>query len=238
MTAAVSSSVVSSSVPTPSEEKKEALPAPSPADDTVEWVLWKHICNKRFNQTEDEWKGGLKEVSHFFAHPTEEAFHMDLHHLPLPSKSFFLKTTRNSLGDHRALAKHTEYSLFQKGVRPEWEDPQCVGELFANHFLPPELLDRYWQELAHGVMEGLIDHRHVCGIRVVDKSKGKHPIYKLEVWLNTNNPEIIGKVRKQAMACIQQDEHYRFNFHFRDFATAAAAAASHSHESSSATSSN
>lgn len=211
------------------EEKKD-----DNVRETVEWVLWKHICNKRFNQSEDEWKEGVKEVSHFFAHPTQEAFHMDLHHLPLPSKTFFLKSTRNTLGEHRAIAKHLEYSLFQKGVRPEWEDARCVGELYAKHYLPPELLDQYWQELAHGVMEGRIDDQHVVGIRVVDKSKGKHPIYKLEVWLNTKNTDVVGKVRKQALECLHQDEHYRFNFHFRDFETAAAHGKS---ETSSSTSS-
>jgi hypothetical protein len=213
MTAAVTAAVSSPLVP-PEQEKNET---------TVEWVLWKHMCKKRFGVSGDEWKEGVKEVSHFFAHPTEEAFHIDLHHLPMPSKTFFLKTTRNSLGEHRAIPKHTEYSLFQKGVRPEWEDPKCSGELFAKHYLPAELLDRYWEELAHGVMEGLIDDQYVVGIRVVDKSKGKHPVYKLELWLNTKHPEIIGKVRKQALACINQDEHYRFNFHFRDFSLPAPA---------------
>ena len=197
------------------EEKKDEKEA------TIEWVLWKHLCNKRFHQSEEEWNNGVKEVSHFFAHPTQESFHLDLHHLPLPSKSFFLKTTRNEEGEHRAIPKHTEYSLFQKGIKPEWEDPNCAGELYAKHYLPPELLDRYWLELAHGVMEGKIDYEHVKGIRVVDKSKGKHPVYKLELWLNTKNPALIGKIRKQAMACIHQDDHYRFNFHFRDFSSVA-----------------
>ena len=191
-------------------------------NDTVEWVLWKHLCNKRI-QSEEEWKEGIKEASHFYAHPTEEAFHMDLHYLPEPSKTFFLKTTLNSLGEHQAVPKHTEYSLFQKGIKPQWEDPQCVGELFAKHYLPEELLDRYWRDLANGVMEGAIDNQYVVGIRVVDKSKGKHPIYKLELWLNTKQPEAIGIVRKQALDCIHQDDHYRFNFHFRDFASAVVA---------------
>lgn len=241
MTAAVASTMVTAP---PSAETDASIKTPlaapdASAEDTVEWVLWKHMCNKRFHQSESEWKDGVKEVSHFFAHPTEEAFHMDLHHLPMPSKTFFLKTTRNSLGEHRAVPKHTEYSLFQKGVKPQWEDPHCVGELFAKHYLPAELLDKYWQELAHGVMEGRIDDQIVVGIRVVDKSKGKHPVYKLELWLNTKNSDAIGKVRKQALACIHQDDHYRFNFHFRDFAEAVAHANStNKSETSSATSSN
>jgi hypothetical protein len=186
--------------------------------DTVEWILWRHYCQKAWAQSEQEWNNGVKEISHFFAHPTQESAPMDLHHLPLPSKSFFLKTTVHN-GEHRVVPQHTEYSLFQKGVQPEWEDPQCQGELFAKHYLPPELLDAYWQRLAHGIMEGLIDDRYVVGLRVVDKSKGKHPVYKYEIWLNSKCPQVIGTIRKQAMACLQQDEHYRFNLHFRDFDT-------------------
>jgi Eukaryotic initiation factor 4E len=187
--------------------------------DTVEWILWRHYCKKLWAQSEEEWNEGVKEVSHLFAHPDaiDLPSAIDLH-VPLPSESFFLKTTRHN-GQHRAVPQHTEYSLFKKGVLPEWEDPQCHGELFAKHYLPPEHLDAYWLRLVHGVMEGLIDHQYVVGIRIVDKSKGKHPVYKFEVWLNSKCPQVIGKIRKQALDCLQQDEHYRFNLHFRDFDT-------------------
>jgi Eukaryotic initiation factor 4E len=186
---------------------------------TVEWVLWRHHCPIRVAE-EEEWKVDMKETAHFFAHPTQEDFHADLNILPLPSKAFFLKTSINlETGKHEAsLDKHTEYSLFKKGITPEWEDLQHnVGELYAKHYFPPELLDRYWLQLAHGVMEGTIDDAHVCGIRVVDKSKGKHPMYKLELWLDTSDSNIRAAIRQQALACVEQDEHYRFNFHWRDF---------------------
>ena len=200
-------------------------------DDTktiVEWILWRHNNENDRHQSEEQWMGHTKEMSHFFAHPTQESFHIDLHHLPVPSHSFFLKKTRKINGEHKAEVKHTEYSLFQRGIRPEWEDPHCVGRLYAKHYFPPALLDRYWQDLAHAIMEGKIDDRYVTGIRVVDKSKGKHPMYKLELWLNTNNTEVRGKIRKQALACVQQDDHYRFNFHWREFDTGSDAASSSS----------
>jgi hypothetical protein len=185
---------------------------------TVEWVLWKHHCPIRVAEKE-EWKDDMNEQVHFFAHPTKEDFHMDLNILPLPSKTFFLKTTVNLEGEHQVCEKHSEYSLFQKGIPPEWEDDHNVGELSAKHYFPPELLDRYWLQLAHGVMEGKIDHKYVCGIRVVDRSKGKHPVYKLELWLNTSDSNVHGTIRKQALECVQQDEHHRFNFHWRDFSS-------------------
>lgn len=212
---------------------------PLASDATVEWILWRHDCPKAWAQSEQEWNKGVKEESHFFAHhhkamtrEQDPGVPMDLHHLPLPSKTFFLKSTLVQ-GDHRALGQHTEYSLFQRGVLPEWEDVQCQGELFAKHYLPPELLDAYWLRLAHGVMEGLIDDQYVVGVRVVDKSKGKHPIYKFEIWLNSKSPNIICNIRKQAMACLQQDEQYRFNFHFRDFDTGSTTSNSTLHSSDS-----
>eukprot|EP00934_Nitzschia_sp_Nitz4_P003413 Nitzschia sp. Nitz4//scaffold186_size43309//32506//33180//NITZ4_007323-RA/size43309-processed-gene-0.8-mRNA-1//-1//CDS//3329539776//3403//frame0 len=193
------------------------IPTEGVPEPTVEWILWKHCWNSGHFQSGEEWTTNTNEMSHFFAHPTQEAFHMDLHHLPQPSTNFFLKSTRNTLGEHRAGMNHTEYSLFQKGVRPAWEDPNCAGQLYVKHYFPPQLLDAYWHKLAHGVMEGMIDHKYVLGIRIVDKSKGKHPMYKLELWLNTTDPKIRGVIRKQALACVPQDDHYRFNFHWREF---------------------
>lgn len=158
----------------------------SSANQTIEWILWKHVTTKlpgMSPQTEAQWLQNTQELSHFFANPSDPAFEIDLSHLPNPSHSFFLKTTKNPAGEHRADFKHTEYSLFRASIQPEWEDANCVGELYARHFFPPELLDRYWHELAHGVMEGKIDNRYVSGIRVSDKSKGKHPVYKVSLIL-------------------------------------------------------
>lgn len=151
---------------------------------TIEWILWKHVTTKQPGiqlQTEEQWLQNTQELAHFFAQPNDSSFQINLGHLPNPSKCFFLKTTRNLAGEHQADFCHVEYSLFREGIRPEWEDPHCAGELYAKHYFPPDLLDRYWRELALGVMDGRIDNKHVCGIRILDKSKGKHPVYKVSV---------------------------------------------------------
>jgi hypothetical protein len=199
------------------EEKKEAAPTAT-ATTTTEWILWKHICGKRA-KSEVQWKKNTCEIAHLFAHHasiTDQPFDIDLHHLPMPSKTFFLKTTQIH-EEHKAPLKHTEYSLFKKGVFPDWEDSNCQGELYTKHYFPPELLDQYWQQLVQGVMNGTVDDAHMSGIRIVDKSNGKHPVYKMELWLDTADPNARGTIREQAMDCIKQDEHYRFKLHWREF---------------------
>jgi len=191
----------------------------------------------------EEWQQTTHESSHFFAHPPhppvdettqksnnnsnnsaatdaskeqdnkkEDSFRCDLSHLPLPSRNFFLK------GQHcRAPTQHVEYSVFKKGVFPKWEDEQCEGEWFIKHYFPPQVLDDYWVALVQGVMAGKIDSRYVAGIRVVDKSHSKHPLYRIELWLNTSVQKIRDQVRDQAMKCITMDPHYAFKFHWRKF---------------------
>lgn len=198
---------------TTSETKKDVV---------VEWILWKHLCG-RTTDSGNQWKTSTSEVAHFFAHPNNvgaesEPFiktNCDLSHLPVPSKSFFLK---NQPGKHNlAPSKHTEYSLFKQGIEPNWEDKHCEGELYTKHYFPSELLDQYWQELVQGVMDEKIETKHICGVRVVDKSHGVHPLYKLELWLDTKDTKIRHSIEKQVMECLTVDEHHRFKLHWRDF---------------------
>lgn len=204
---------------------------------TEEWVLFTHKCSKYTNR--DQWDATAHESAHFFANPPssadednnktndvdvhhnepcptehvkQESCRCDLSHLPLPSRNFFLK------GQHcYAPIEHVEYSLFKKNVLPKWEDPQCQGEWFVKHYFPPDVLDGYWLALVRGVMSGQIDSQHIAGIRVVDKSHSKHPLYRIEIWLNTAVQKIRDHIRDQAMKCITMDPHYAFKFHWRKF---------------------
>ena len=182
--------------------------------DTVEWVLWSHHL-PRHTRNDKQWRENTSEIAHFFAHHCSFPYSADLGHLPLPSEHFFLKNQRGE--NYKAPPKHIEYSLFKKDTEPSWSDEHCKGELYTKHYFPPELLDMYWQALAEGVMDGKIDDDHIVAIRVVDKSHAKHPMYKLEMWLDTTKQQVRDKIRNQAMNCIPMDEHHRFKFHWRDF---------------------
>ena len=186
--------------------------------DPVEWVLWKARCPTQSGDS--GWKASLREQTHYFVTSDAETTEVPSS-LPMPSKMFFTKTTVDASGTHAPVTKatpHSELSLFRRPVQPMWEDSQNIGELYANHYFPPALLDEYWKRLVGGLMNEKINNRHVTGIRVVDKSHHKHPCYRLELWLNTKNTDIIGAVKKQALLCVEpQDAKYRFQFHWRQF---------------------
>jgi hypothetical protein len=192
--------------------------------ETVEWVLWQHHL-PRHVRNDEQWKKDTSEVAHFFARHTAAPYTADLGHLPLPSESFFLKNDHGE--DHCAPTKHIEYSLFKHGTEPSWSDEHCKGELNTKQYFPAELLDTYWHHLVEGVMNGKIDDKHIVAIRVVDKSHGKHPLYKLEVWLDTANQQLRDNIRSQAMKYIPADENHRFKFHWRDFSNGPKEAGAH-----------
>ncbi|CAJ1943261.1 unnamed protein product [Cylindrotheca closterium] len=199
------------------EEKKVEEPTTNASESAVEWVLWQHYL-PRYVKNDQQWKDDTSEVAHFFAHhPTKTNLTADLSHLPLPSAHFFLKNERG----HHELAPqmHMEYSLFKEGTEPSWSDEHCKGELYTKHYFPSNLLDQYWHNLVEGVMNGTIEDQHIVAIRVVDKSHGKHPLYKLEVWLDTAHQQTRDRIRMQAMKCVEPivDDHHRFKFHWRDF---------------------
>eukprot|EP00529_Nitzschia_sp_RCC80_P001937 CAMPEP_0113489774 /NCGR_PEP_ID=MMETSP0014_2-20120614/26702_1 /TAXON_ID=2857 /ORGANISM="Nitzschia sp." /LENGTH=239 /DNA_ID=CAMNT_0000383521 /DNA_START=102 /DNA_END=821 /DNA_ORIENTATION=+ /assembly_acc=CAM_ASM_000159 len=207
-TATAASTVTATTEATPMTQNKPL--------ETVEWVLWQHHL-PRHVRNDDEWMNDTSEVAHFFAHHMSAPYNADLGHLPLPSQHFFLKNERGEKIE--APKTHLEYSLFKAGTKPTWCDTHCKGELYTKHYFPAELLDKYWHALVGGVMDGKVDDGHIVALRVVDKSHGKHPMYKLEIWIDdSENQKVRDKIRSQAMSCIPEiDEHHKFKFHWRDF---------------------
>ena len=93
------------------------------------------------------------------------------------------------------------FSMFKKGIRPEWEDPANAkgGEIFLRKTLNPETSDLYWENLVLGVLgESIEDEDEICGCRIVDKTKkGKdtRPLYRFEVWLRSKDSSIADKIK-------------------------------------------
>jgi hypothetical protein len=94
------------------------------------------------------------------------------------------------------------FSVFKKGIRPEWEDPKNKygGELVCRKSFSLDMLDQYWDNLVLALIGEIIDDSdEVCGCRVVDKSN-KKAIYKLELWLKTGGTaEIADKIRTKML---------------------------------------
>ena len=172
----------------------------------TDWVLWEHKSAAGGNKDKEKgWKENMSELAHFSSIPE---FWNHFNHLPLPSDVFFDGECRKKVGPTMKTVE--EYSLFKKGIEPEWGDPQNVtgGEWFCRQYFDPELLDMYWSNLIFGVVGEVIedyadDSRsfmdHINGIRVLDKSRSTMPMYKVEIWLNTRDPAITSKIKEKVL---------------------------------------
>jgi hypothetical protein len=94
------------------------------------------------------------------------------------------------------------FSMFKKGIRPEWEDPENSKgcEFFLRKTLSADMCDLYWENLILGMLgEALEEDDEICGCRIVDKTKkgwkDSRPIYRFEVWLRTKETAIVDKVK-------------------------------------------
>ena len=110
--------------------------------------------------------------------------------------------------------RHIEgFSLFKKGIRPEWEDPANVsgGELSCRKMLNVDILDLYWENMAFGLIgETIDDADEICGCRIVDKGKAKacnKTLFKLELWMRTDNPQLADRLRTRLCECLADGEH-------------------------------
>lgn len=153
----------------------------------------------------------MSELCHI---QTVEDFWRNFNHIPKPSEVFFDGESRKKVGPTSKTVE--EYSLFKKGIEPEWGDPQNVigGEWFCRQYFEPELLDLYWMNLAMSVigetMETDSPNDTVNGVRVVDKSRGQYPMYKLELWVRTRNPSEKDRLLKRLQEIIKDGQAPRF----------------------------
>lgn len=169
----------------------------------TEWVLWEH---KSASGAKDpsKWKDNMQQLCSF---STAENFWQYFNHLPRPSEVFFDGDCRKKIGAEGKTVE--EYSLFKKGIEPEWGDPKNVigGEWFCRQYFELDALDLYWQNLVLGVVgetiedgadEGRSYEHHINGARIVDKSRN-YPMYKLEVWIDTRDPTIKEQIRTRLL---------------------------------------
>eukprot|EP00559_Dactyliosolen_fragilissimus_P000686 CAMPEP_0184867116 /NCGR_PEP_ID=MMETSP0580-20130426/25053_1 /TAXON_ID=1118495 /ORGANISM="Dactyliosolen fragilissimus" /LENGTH=165 /DNA_ID=CAMNT_0027367165 /DNA_START=427 /DNA_END=921 /DNA_ORIENTATION=- len=142
-----------------------------------------------------------------------EDFWQYFNHLPKPSQVFFDGDTRKRVGPNNKTIE--EYSLFKKGIEPEWSDPKnkTGGEWFCRSDFEGDgdVLDSCWQNLVFGVVGEVIEHgaasssnknlSHINGARVVDKGK-RMPMFRLELWIDSKDPEVKEKIRAKLIDII------------------------------------
>jgi translation initiation factor 4E len=154
----------------------------------------------------NQWKENMSELAHF---SSAEDFWCYFNSIPKPSQVFFDGDCRKKVGPE---GKTIEvYSLFKKGIEPEWGDAKNLtgGEWFCRQYFEAEVLDLYWQNLVLAVVgETIEDEVDKCvyngaklnkeldvinGVRVVDKLRG-YLLYKLEIWMRSRDADVKEKV--------------------------------------------
>jgi hypothetical protein len=189
-----------------------------------EWVLWEHKAAGQGSKNPNQWKENMKELCSF---STVEDFWRNFNHLPRPSQVFFDGECRKTVGPEGKTVE--EYSLFKKGIEPEWGDPENVvgGEWFCRQYFDSDVLDLYWENLVMAVVgetiEGAVPHGgnerdHINGCRIVDKSR-QYPMFKIEIWLHTRNEKVRDLIRDRvvdAMTDGQGSQKSHPNFQWKD----------------------
>jgi translation initiation factor 4E len=177
----------------------------------TEWVLWEHKAAAASggsggggggNKNPNQWKDNMSALCTF---STVEEFWRNFNHIPKPSEIFYDGDCRKKIGPEQKTVE--EFSLFKKGIEPEWGDPENVvgGEWYCRQYFEPDVLDLYWQNLVLGVVGESIEDGvepgkdHINGVRVVDKSRGYFPMYRLEIWINTRDEAIRDRIRTRLL---------------------------------------
>lgn len=172
-----------------------------------EWVLWEHVGGG--GRSPKDWKENMKPICTF---STIEDFWRYFNHVPKPSQVFYDGENRKVVGPTRKSIE--EYSLFKKGILPQWEDEanKTGGEWFIRQTLDMDVLDMYWQNLVLGCIgesiedgadstENKTSPNVVNGARVVDKGKG-YPMFRLELWLNSRDADMKEQVKTKLVECV------------------------------------
>ena len=180
----------------------------------VAWVLWEHKAAGQGNKNPNQWKENMTELCEF---STVEDFWHYFNHIPKPSDVFFDGDCRKKVGPEGKTVE--EYSLFKKGIEPEWGDPKNVvgGEWFCRQYVETDVLDLYWTNLVLGVIGEMIEDRsdedrtyedHINGVRVVDKSR-TFPMYKIEIWINTRDVVARERIKNRLLDVITDGQNSR-----------------------------
>mmetsp|Transcript_16665 Transcript_16665/g.32327 ORF Transcript_16665/g.32327 Transcript_16665/m.32327 type:complete len:216 (+) Transcript_16665:394-1041(+) len=159
------------------------------------WCFWEH----RKGGTGSDYGSKMFQLGEF---QTVEDFWRFKNNLPQPSEVFFTPQSGHKKFADREI---DGFSMFKSGIRPEWEDKANLygGEFFCRQTMAPAHLDEAWEKLLLGLVGETIDSGdEICGVRVVDKSKGNRPTYRLEMWFRSRDKDVLENLRTQLQKCL------------------------------------
>ncbi|CAM9286891.1 unnamed protein product, partial [Ectocarpus fasciculatus] len=166
------------------------------------WVFWEH----KQCQTNADWNNAMREVCEF---GTVEDFWKYFSYVPRPSEIF---NDGSNSGKKEVNGKTIEaFSIFKKGIRPEWEDPvnRTGSELVCRKTMHLDLVDVYWENLVLAMIgEAMDEDDDICGGRIVDKSKkgSSRTMFKIEIWMRTASAETGERIRLKLLDALTDNE--------------------------------
>ncbi|GMI39293.1 hypothetical protein TrCOL_g10646 [Triparma columacea] len=160
-----------------------------------EWTMW------HGDALEKDWSKKIQPICDF---STVEEFWQYFNHIPRPGKVFFDGDSKASVGPSNKVID--ELSIFKKGIKPEWEDPQNRdgGCFYIRQALDPDQVDIYWQNTVLALIGETLDEKDsIAGARIVDKGKN-FALYRFELWLKTADEDTVNKIRERFHECIKE----------------------------------
>jgi hypothetical protein len=158
------------------------------------WTLFFHAKDKSRDYEKNTIK--LIDIS------TIETFWGTINHTPTPLQLFSTGKNYDKILKIRGESyKPNAFSFFEKGVSPQWDDPQNIkgAELSIRKFKGLEEISDMWLEsIINLVSENFDNSENIKGIRVVDSTLPNRPMYRIEYWFNdVSKSEEIEKYIKQ-----------------------------------------
>lgn len=167
----------------------------NPVDEVAEhplqnsWSFWEHRTGSG-----NEYGSNMHQLGDF---KTVEEFWRYFNNIPKVNDVFY---TSSGGRKHFADRAVDGFSLFKSGIRPEWEDPQNMrgGEYFVRKNFNARDLNEYWELMCLGLIGETIDPSdEVCGARIVDKTRGDRPMYRLEIWFKSQDTGIAENIKSR-----------------------------------------
>jgi translation initiation factor 4E len=157
------------------------------------WCIWEH---------RDEKGSSYGDNLHLLCtYSTVEEFWGYWNNIPSPSHALFDGITPRRFVNRTVQS----FSVFKKGIRPEWEDPQnSVGAEWAvrKRFNGPSL-DELWTKLILGLIGETIDpDDEVTGARVIHKNRKDTDLFRFEIWLRSRDLAKADQIREAVLECM------------------------------------
>ena len=110
------------------------------------------------------------------------------------------------------------YSLFKKGIRPEWEDEANAAGSEYKTTRPINNAfdaDQHWENMVLALIgETLDENDEICGCRVTDKTKKEKKHFRLELWLRSKDASSGERIKSRLLEALTEGHAQRSPLEF------------------------